>query len=124
VNGRQPLVVALAVAWLAVDVVLLRIASGGNLLDWEYVAHTQPLVFVTTIMVAVGNVVAVGLVLRHPLRPVLLALAAWGGLVAVFGVALRVAHHDSGTLVVVGSLACAWLALRAAAGAPRPGRHT
>jgi hypothetical protein len=106
--------VALAVLWLAVDVVLLRIASGGNLQDWDYVFQTQPLVFVATIVVIAGNAVAAGLVLRRPLRPVLLTVGAWGVLVAIFGVALRVAHHDSASLVVAGSLVCGWLAYRAA----------
>lgn len=119
VSHRQPLLVALAVLWLAVDVVLLRIASGGNLQDWDYVLHTQPLVFAAAIMVTVGNAVVAGLVILRPVRRVLLGAAAWGVMVAVFGVALRFVHHESASLVVVGSLVCGWLAYRAAVKARR-----
>ena len=103
-----------AVLWVAIDVLLLRIASGGTLRDWDYVFRTSPLMFAAAMTVSVINLVVAGVMLWRPTRGVLLATAAWGLLVEVFGVALVVHHDESGGLVVVGAVIASWLAYRAA----------
>ncbi len=107
-----------AVLWVAIDVLLIRIASSGTWRDWDYLIRTSPLVLAALMTSSVINLVVAGVTLWRPTRGVLLATVAWGLLVEVFGVALIVRHDKSGGLVVVGALIASWLAYRAAGTLP------
>lgn len=119
-SPRPRRLVLVAVLWVAIDVLLIRIASGGDLTDWAHTFRETPRLFMAELTVSVIDLLVAVVVLWRPDHGVLLANAAWGLLVAVFGVVLMAANDTSASLIVVGASIAGWLAYRAA-GAPAAG---
>ena len=117
-SPRPPRLVLVAVLWVAIDVLLIRIASGGDLTDWAHTFRQTPRLFMAELTVSVIDLLVAGVVLWRPTHGVLLASAAWGLLVALFGVVLIAANHTSAAFIVAGASIACWLAYRAAGARP------
>ena len=106
--------------WVLISVLLVRIASGGNLADWAHVYHETPRLFLAEVSAALLDLAVVALTLWRPTGAILLSAAAWSLLLAVFGVVLVGAHDRSGVLITTAAMLAAWLTWRSARGAHPP----
>ena len=111
---RRSRLLIIALLWVAIDGLLIRIAAGSGFNDWAHTYEETPLLFIAELVVSAVNLAVVGLILGRPTRPVLLAAAGWGGLVAVLGVLLVAANDTSGSAVTVAAAIAGWLAYGAA----------
>jgi hypothetical protein len=109
-NRRAALV---ALSWLAISALLVRIASGGTLADWPHVYWEEPRLFVAVVAASAIDVllVAVLLVGRGVLRFQL--SLGWGVLMAAFAVVLVAVGHTSGLAIGALGLFAAWQSVSA-----------